>query len=70
MDLIIPFCGAAKTSIHNQVMLEGVKSAMLSGKNTTSGGVSKHEIDMSKYRGWSDEERKVGSKFIAFENDV
>ena len=66
MDLIVPFCGAAKTSIHNQVMLEGVKSAMLSGKSTTSGGVSKHEINMSKYRAWSDEEREVGSKFIAF----
>ncbi len=29
MDLIFPFCGAAKTSLHNQVVLEGVKSALL-----------------------------------------
>ena len=62
MDLVVPFCGAAKTSLHNQVMLEGVKSAMLSGKKTTSGGVSNNEIDMSNYRSWSDEEREVGSK--------
>lgn len=65
MDLIIPFCGAAKTSLHNAVMLEGVKSAMLSAKNTTSGGVSNNEIDNSKYRAWSDGEREVGSKSIA-----
>jgi homoserine acetyltransferase len=63
MDLIVPFCGAAKTSLHNQVMLEGVKSAMLSGKKATSGGVSNNEIDMSNYRSWSDEEREVGSKY-------
>lgn len=62
MDLVVPFCGSAKTSLHNQVMLEGVKSAMLSGKKTTSGGVSNNEINMSNYRGWSDEEREVGSK--------
>lgn len=65
MDLIVPFCGAAKTSLHNQVMLEGVKSAMLSGKKTTSGGVSKNEIDMKSYRTWTDEERQVGSKLAA-----
>ena len=62
MDLVVPFCGAAKTAEHNQVMLEGVKSAMLSGKKTTSGGVSKNEIDMANYRTWSDEERTVGSE--------
>jgi hypothetical protein len=43
-------------------MLEGVKSAMLSGKKTSSGGVSKNEIDMANYRTWSDEERTVGSE--------
>ena len=62
MDLIVPFCGAAKTAEHNQVMLEGVKSAMLSGKKTSSGGISKNEIDMAKYRTWSDEEKTVGSE--------
>ena len=62
MDLIVPFCGAAKTAEHNQVMLEGVKSAMLSGKKTSSGGISKNEIDMDKYRTWSDEEKTVGSE--------
>lgn len=64
MDLVVPFCGSAKTSLHNQVMLEGVKSAMLSGKKTSSGGVSNNEINMSNYRGWSDEEREVGSKSL------
>ena len=61
MDLIVPFCGAAKTSLHNQVMLEGVKSAMLSGKQTSSGGVAKGELNQQEYRNWTDEERTIGS---------
>ncbi len=35
MDLIVPFCGSAKTSLHNQVFLEGVKSAMLAAKKNS-----------------------------------
>jgi hypothetical protein len=39
MDLIAPFCGAAKTSLHNQVFLEGVKSTLYSAIGTSSTGV-------------------------------
>lgn len=41
MDIIVPFCGAAKTSEHNQVMLEGVKSALYAAIGTSSAGISK-----------------------------
>ncbi|KAL3492859.1 Alpha/Beta hydrolase protein [Aspergillus germanicus] len=64
MDLAIPFCGAAKTSLHNQVFLEGVKSALLAAKGIRSagsglGGVLAPEKTM---RTWSDSEREVGLK--------
>ncbi|KAH3916772.1 hypothetical protein HBI56_049990 [Parastagonospora nodorum] len=39
MDLIAPFCGSAKTSLHNQVFLEGVKSALYAAIGTSSTGV-------------------------------
>ncbi|KAL5115476.1 hypothetical protein ACEQ8H_006617 [Pleosporales sp. CAS-2024a] len=39
MDLIVPFCGSAKTSLHNQVFLEGVKSTLLAAAHTWSAGV-------------------------------
>ena len=29
MDICVPFCGSAKTSLHNQVFLEGVKVRMI-----------------------------------------
>ena len=64
MDLVVPFCGSAKTSLHNQVMLEGVKVAMLSGKQHTSAGVCKGEATQGEYRGWSDEERTIGMKAL------
>lgn len=64
MDLIVPFCGAAKTSLHNQSMLEGVKVAVLSGKGVSSGGVCKGEAEQSSYRAWSTEQREVGLKAL------
>jgi homoserine acetyltransferase len=36
MDIVAPFCGSAKTSLHNQVFLEGVKSALYSAIGTSS----------------------------------
>ncbi|KAF2143386.1 uncharacterized protein K452DRAFT_286213 [Aplosporella prunicola CBS 121167] len=63
MDLIVPFCGTAKTSLHNQVFLEGVKTALLAAKGASSAGAAKGETTAAdKYRGWSDEEKKVGLK--------
>lgn len=65
MDLAVPFLGAAKTSLHNQVFLEGVKAATLGGKGSMSGGIVKGESTPDAlYRGWSDEERKIGMKAL------
>jgi homoserine acetyltransferase len=64
MDYVVPFCGSAKTSLHNQVFLEGVKSAVLSGKKASSGGVCKGEAIEGDYRGWSDDERTIGLKAL------
>jgi pimeloyl-ACP methyl ester carboxylesterase len=41
MDLLVPFCGSAKTSPHNQVFIEGVKSALYAAIGTSSAGICK-----------------------------
>ena len=64
MDLVIPFCGSAKTSLHNQVFLEGVKVAVLGGKGVASGGVCQGEATQGDYHEWSDEQRAVGLKAL------
>ncbi|KAK4545284.1 hypothetical protein LTR36_003464 [Oleoguttula mirabilis] len=64
MDLAVPFCGSAKTSLHNQVFLEGVKTAVLGGKGASSGGICKGEAIQGEYRTWTDEERTVGLKAL------
>lgn len=38
MDYAIPFCGAAKCALHNQVFLEGIKSILLLAKGQQSAG--------------------------------
>ena len=64
MDIIVPFCGAAKTALHNQVFLEGIKSALLAAKKHSSAGpcaggqLPKDE----EFRTWSEEEKTVGLK--------
>ncbi|KAI9645848.1 hypothetical protein NHQ30_005283 [Ciborinia camelliae] len=67
MDICIPFCGSAKTALHNQVFLEGVKSALLAAKGISSAGSKegatiKGEGDQEEVRVWSKEEREVGLK--------
>jgi len=64
MDLIVPFCGSAKTSLHNQVFLEGVKSAVLGGRQASSGGICKGEASQGSYRTWTEDERVVGLKAL------
>lgn len=65
MELGVPFCGSAKTSLHNQVFLEGVKSALLSAKGVASGGICAGEnVSVESYRGWNDEERITGLKAL------
>ena len=65
MDLAVPFCGSARTSLHNQVFLEGVKSALLAAKGIPSagskvGGVTGEGLE--EKRVWTDEQRLVGLK--------
>ncbi|PYH45688.1 homoserine acetyltransferase family protein [Aspergillus saccharolyticus JOP 1030-1] len=64
MDLIVPFCGSARTSPHNQVFLEGVKSALLAAKHIRSAGSGNAgvlEAGQSD-RIWSDKEKEIGLK--------
>jgi homoserine acetyltransferase len=64
MDICVPFCGSARTSLHNQVFLEGVKSALLAAKRTSSRGSAAGRLETFglEDRAWSDEERTVGLK--------
>ncbi|EPS35818.1 hypothetical protein H072_10799 [Dactylellina haptotyla CBS 200.50] len=67
MDICVPFCGSAKTAIHNQVFLEGVKSALLAGKGISSAGSTFGRVETkgSEKRTWTDEARTVGLKAFA-----
>ncbi|TVY26324.1 putative acyltransferase, partial [Lachnellula hyalina] len=62
MDISIPFCGSAKTSLHNQVFLEGVKSALLAARKNTSAGSCEDGVLSAgeEYRTWTAEEKEVG----------
>jgi homoserine O-acetyltransferase len=65
MDLCVPFCGSAKTSLHNQVFLEGVKSALLAAKGLSSAGSGLDRVtkaDSVADRTWSEAERTAGLK--------
>ena len=64
MDICVPFCGSAKTSLHNQVMLEGVKSTLLAAKGTSSAGSAngRFETKGSEDRSWTEEQKTAGLK--------
>ncbi|QPC72139.1 hypothetical protein HYE68_002891 [Fusarium pseudograminearum] len=64
MDICVPFCGSARTSLHNQVFLEGVKSALLAAKGATSAGSIQGRVESASYseRNWTDKEKDVGLK--------
>lgn len=67
MDLGVPFCGSARTSVHNQVFLEGVKCAVLAAKRAASAGSMGGEVGQGKEGGyvrWTDEERVAGMKAL------
>lgn len=66
MDLAIPFCGAAKTSLHNQVFLEGVKSALIAVKNMRSAGLGKIGISEKgeEVRTWTTSDKEIGLKAL------
>ncbi|EAU34326.1 conserved hypothetical protein [Aspergillus terreus NIH2624] len=65
MDLVVPFCGSARTSLHNQVFLEGVKSALLAAKQIPSAGsgdVGLLRDGQTELGAWSIKEREIGLK--------
>ncbi|EWC44839.1 hypothetical protein DRE_00898 [Drechslerella stenobrocha 248] len=64
VDICVPFCGSARTSIHNQVFLEGVKSALLAAKGLSSAGSTFGRLEQgsSDNRTWTAEERTIGLK--------
>ncbi|KAK6538264.1 hypothetical protein TWF694_011143 [Orbilia ellipsospora] len=64
MDICVPFCGSARTAIHNQVFLEGVKSALLAAKGRKSAGSTSGRVEDkgSEDRKWTEEEKTVGLK--------
>lgn len=66
MDIAVPFCGSAKTSLHNQVFLEGVKSALLAVKDTRSAGSGAVGVQegQPEARIWSAREKEVGLKAL------
>ena len=65
MDLAVPFCGSARTSLHNQVFLEGVKSALLTAKGISSAGVFAGGVgEKETGRKWSEEEKLTGLKAL------
>ncbi|KAI1084240.1 Alpha/Beta hydrolase protein [Whalleya microplaca] len=65
VKLAVPFCGSARTSMHNQVFLEGVKCALLAAKGASSGGICSGEATPdSQYRGWTVEESECGLKSL------
>jgi homoserine acetyltransferase len=73
MDIAVPFCGSAKTSLHNQVFLEGVKSALLAGRGDSSAGINKDgkrgAMEVSPTSGgvgrtWSQTEKEVGLRAL------
>ena len=59
MDIVVPFCGSARTSLHNQVFLEGVKSALIAAKGKSSAGSCQTGVSDTK---WTDKEKEVGLK--------
>lgn len=65
-DLGVPFCGSARTSLHNQVFLEGVKSALLAAKGASSAGSCAGERTAAdrQYRIWTKGEREAGLKAL------
>lgn len=65
MELAVPFCGSAKTSLHNQVFLEGVKVAVMGPRWWESAGVCEGgEGEEWEYRAWTEPETSKGLKAL------
>jgi homoserine acetyltransferase len=64
MDKIAPFCGSAKTSLHNQVFLEGVKTALVAAKGASTAGICKGYTTQSEAKEWTKEQTETGLKAL------
>lgn len=64
MDVIVPICGSARTAIHNNVFLEGVKSALIAARGGVSAGIGKGQ-EYPNNESWTEEQRKAGLKAFA-----
>ncbi|KAK9853814.1 Homoserine acetyltransferase [Penicillium brevicompactum] len=66
MDIAVPFCTSAKTSLHNQVFLEGVKSSLIAVKKSRSAGSGKIGLnrETAESHSWTEEEKDVGLKAL------
>lgn len=62
MDVAVPFCGAARCALHNQVFLEGQKSALLAAKGQYSAGSKQDRVLSSgeTWKTWTEKEKDVG----------
>ena len=64
MDAIVPICGSAKTAIHNNVFLEGVKSALIAPRLGVSLGVGKGQ-KLPNDNEWTSLEKEIAMKAFA-----
>ena len=64
MDAIVPICASAKTAIHNNVFLEGVKVALVAPRGGVSLGVGKGQRYPAN-SSWTPASREVGLKAFA-----
>ncbi|KAH8892172.1 homoserine acetyltransferase family protein [Thozetella sp. PMI_491] len=64
MDSIVPICASARTAVHNNIFLEGVKSALIAARGGTSLGIGKGQRYPSDAP-WTPEQREVGLKAFA-----
>lgn len=64
MDKIAPFCGSAKTSLHNQVFLEGVKTALVAAKGASSAGICQGYTTEKDSKKWTEQETETGLKAL------
>lgn len=70
MDVVVPICASAKNAIHNNVFLEGVKSALIAARGGVSLGIGKGQrypslSSSSAASSWTTEQREVGLKAFA-----
>lgn len=63
VEAIVPICSSAKTSIHNNVFLEGVKSALIAARGGMSRGIGKGQ-EYPSDQPWTAHQREVGLKAL------